>query len=49
MQLLCPIGVLQDCPIHVFTDSQSTRALAHSSTFHGRAKHIEVLIILFVN
>ena len=42
MQLFSHIGVLQDSPIAVFTDSQSARALAHSSAFHGRTKHIEV-------
>ena len=42
MQLFYHIGVLQDSPIAVFTDSQSARALAHSSAFHARTKHIEV-------
>ena len=42
MQLFSHIGVFQDSPITVFTDSQSARALAHSSAYHGRTKHIEV-------
>ena len=42
MQLFYHVGVLQDSPIAVYTVSQSARALAHSSTFHGRTKHIEV-------
>jgi hypothetical protein len=42
MQLLYHIGVSQNSPIQIFNDSQSARALAHSSAFHGRTKHIEV-------
>ena len=42
MHLFSHLGVLQDTPISVFTDNQNARALAHSSAFHGRTKHIEV-------
>ena len=42
MQLFSHIGVLQDSPIAVFTNNQSVCALAYSSAFHGRTKHIEV-------
>ena len=49
MQLFYHIQVLQDSSIEVSTDSQSAHALAYSSAFHGRIKHIGVHYYFVVN